>query len=145
MRLTTFTDYSLRMMMYAAAHDDRLVTIEEVAEVYGISRAHLMKVANLLTRSGFLKSVRGRSGGLMLQRPVSEIRLGDIVRATEPNFAVVECLGPDNRCRITPHCRLRGVLAGAMSAFMRELDARTLHDLALRPADFGLAPAEGGR
>ncbi|MBP7002770.1 Rrf2 family transcriptional regulator [Amaricoccus sp.] len=144
MRLTQFTDYALRMMMYAAAHGDRLVTIEEVAEAYGISRTHLMKVANLLSRSGFLTSVRGRSGGLRIARPVQEIRLGDIVRATEPDFAIVECFGSDNRCRITARCRLRGILAGAMFAFLKELDAHSLHDLALRPADFGMAPVAGG-
>ena len=83
MRLTVFSDYSLRLMMFAASHEDRLVTIEEVAQTFGISRSHLMKVANLLTRSGFLKAVRGRSGGLSLTRPIDSIRLGDIVRATE--------------------------------------------------------------
>ena len=74
MRLTNFTDFALRLLMYAAAHDDRLITIEETSEVYGISRAHLMKITNALTKAGFLKAVRGRSGGLMLAEPPRKIR-----------------------------------------------------------------------
>src|SRR5215475_6408050 len=88
MRLTSFTDFALRLLMYAAAHEDRLITIEEASGVYNISRAHLMKITNTLTKAGFLKAVRGRSGGLMLAKPPSKIRLGDVVRATEPDFAL---------------------------------------------------------
>jgi Rrf2 family nitric oxide-sensitive transcriptional repressor len=79
MRLTDFSDYSLRLLMYAAAQNGRLITIEGTAELYGISRAHLMKVANQLTRAGFLDAVRGRSGGLRLAKPAGEIRLGDVL------------------------------------------------------------------
>jgi Rrf2 family transcriptional regulator, nitric oxide-sensitive transcriptional repressor len=101
-RLTNFSDYALRLLMFAAAQNDRLITIEETAELYGISRAHLMKVANQLTRSGFLKAVRGRSGGLALAKPPQKIRLSDVLRATEPDFALVECFGAeDNQCLIT--------------------------------------------
>ena len=138
MRLTVFSDYSLRLMMFAASHEERLVTIEEVSQTFGISRSHLMKVANLLTRSGFLKAVRGRSGGLSLTRSIDSIRLGDIVRATEPDFAVVECLGSHNTCRIAPSCRLKGILCRATNAFIAELDAHTLRDLVLSPLDFGI-------
>ena len=116
MRLTNFSDYALRVLLYAAARDGMLVTIEETAKVYGISRAHLMKVANQLTRAGYLTAVRGRSGGLELAKRPDKIRLGDVVRATEPDFALVECFAPDNQCRITPRCRLRGALNEALAA-----------------------------
>jgi Rrf2 family transcriptional regulator, nitric oxide-sensitive transcriptional repressor len=141
MRLTNFSDYALRVLMYAAAQEDRLITIERTAAVYGISRAHLMKVANQLTRAGFLKAVRGRTGGLALARPPGEIRLGDVVRATEPDFALVECFAVDNRCVITPRCRLRRALSEALGAFLTTLDQYTLADLILRPEDFGVQPA----
>lgn len=141
MRLTDFSDYSLRLLMYAATQADRLITIEETAAIYGISRAHLMKVANQLTRAGFLKSVRGRSGGLSLARRPESIRLGDVLRATEPDFALVECFRAGNRCVITPRCRLRGVLREALAAFSGTLDRYTLADLLLSPEDFGLLPA----
>jgi Rrf2 family nitric oxide-sensitive transcriptional repressor len=141
MRLTNFSDYALRILMYAAAQGDRLITIEETADVYGISRAHLMKVANQLTRAGYLEAVRGRSGGLILAKRPSKIRLGDVVRATEPDFALVECFAADNQCLITPNCRLRGVLAEALAAFTGTLDRYTLADLILSPEDFGIQPA----
>lgn len=141
MRLTNFSDYALRVLMYAAARHDRLITIEQTALVYGISRAHLMKVANQLTRAGYLRAVRGRSGGLALARLPQEIGLGDVVRATEPDFALVECFSTGNRCVITPCCRLRGVLGEALSAFVETLDRYTLADLLLSPEDFGIRPA----
>jgi len=141
MRLTNFTDYSLRLLMYAAVQDDRLITIEEAAAVYGISKAHLMKVANQLTRAGFLKAVRGRSGGLTLGRKPNKIVLGDVVRATEPDFELVECFTADNCCLITQRCRLRNILKEAMNAFAATLDRYTLTDLLLSPKDFGIKPA----
>jgi Rrf2 family nitric oxide-sensitive transcriptional repressor len=141
MRLTNFSDYALRVLLYAAARPDQLITIEETAKAYGISKAHLMKVANQLTRSGYLKAVRGRSGGLALAMRPNRIRLGDVVRETEPDFTMVECFGSDNHCRITPRCRLRGVLKEALGAFMSTLDRYTLADLVLRPEDFGIRPA----
>ena len=141
MRLTNFTDFALRLLMYAAAHDDRLITIEETSEVYGISRAHLMKITNTLTKAGFLKAVRGRSGGLMLAKPPRKIRLGDVVRATEPDFALVECFSTGNQCIITRSCRLRGILSEGLSAFNTVLDKYTLADLMLTPEVFGVRPA----
>ena len=141
MRLTDFSDYSLRLLMYAAARTERLITIEETAELYGISRAHLMKVANQLTRAGFMKAVRGRSGGLQLARLPERIRLGDVLKETEPDFALVECFRSGNSCLITPHCRLRGVLNEALQAFSGVLDGYTLADLLLAPEDFGIQPA----
>ena len=141
MRLTNFSDYALRVLMYAAAQGDRLITIEETANLYGISRNHLMKVANQLTRAGYLKAVRGRSGGLALAKRPNRIKLGDVLRATEPDFALVECFTLDNRCLITRRCRLRGVLKEALAAFIGTLDRYTLADLMLSPEDFGIRPA----
>jgi len=141
MRLTHFSDYALRVLLYAAARGETLITIEETAKVYGISRTHLMKVVNQLTRAGYLKAVRGRAGGLTLAQRPERVRLGDVVRATEPDFALVECFAPENRCRITPGCRLRGVLKEALVAFADVLDRYTLADLTLRPEEFGIRPA----
>lgn len=141
MRLTNFSDYALRLLMYAAARKDSLITIEEVSGVYDISRGHLMKIANTLTRAGYLKAVRGRSGGLTLAKPPHRIGLGDVIRATEPDFALVECFGAGNECIITRRCRLRGILHEGLDAFNAVLDKYTLADLMLRPKDFGLRPA----
>lgn len=141
MRLTNFTDFALRLLMYAAAHEDRLITVDEASEVYDISRAHLMKITNTLTRAGFLKAVRGRSGGLMLAKPPRKIWLGDVVRATEPDFALVECFSAGNQCIITRSCRLRGILHEGLEAFSAVLDKYTLADLMLKPKDFGVRPA----
>lgn len=136
MRLTNFSDYALRILMYAAVvPDGRLITIEETAEAYGISRAHLMKVANQLTRAGYMKAVRGRSGGLTLAKRPDRIRLSDVLRATEPDFALVECMTADNHCMISPRCRLRGALNEALAAFLETLDGYTLADLILSPKD----------
>lgn len=141
MRLTSFSDLSLRLLMYAAANQGRLITIDETSEVYDISRAHLMKIANTLTRAGYLKAVRGRSGGLTLGMPPEKVRLGDVFRVTEPDFNLVECFTADNQCVITRACRLRGVLHEALDAFSATLDRYTLADLMLRPKDFGVRPA----
>ncbi|MBR2119184.1 MAG: Rrf2 family transcriptional regulator [Afipia sp.] len=141
MRLTHFSDYALRVLMYAAVRGENLITIEETAELYGISRAHLMKVANQLTRAGYLKAIRGRSGGLALAKRPDAISLGDVLRATEPDFALVECFTADNRCLITPRCRLRGALHEALAAFVGTLDGYTLADLILSPKDFGIKSA----
>ena len=136
MRLTTFSDYALRLLMYAAASGDRLITIEEACQTYNISRGHLMKVANLLTREGYLKAIRGRSGGLALAKVPKDIRLGDVVRATEPDFALVECFATGNQCVITRCCALPDVLNEALDAFIQTLDRYTLDDLMLMPKDF---------
>ncbi len=141
MQLTNFSDYGLRVLMYAASQGDRLITIEETARVYNISRAHLMKVVNQLTRSGFLKAVRGRSGGVTLAKPPEKIRLGDVLRATEPDFALVECFATGNQCVITSRCKLRRVLNEALSGFLKTLDDYTLADILLKQRDFGIKPA----
>jgi Rrf2 family nitric oxide-sensitive transcriptional repressor len=136
MQLTRFSDYALRVLMFAHAADGRLVTIEEMADAYAISRAHLMKVVNALTRTGYLTAVRGRSGGLRLAMPAVDIVIGDVVRATEPDFALVECFSTGNQCVITKCCKLQGVLEDALQAFLAVLDQHTLESIALRPKDF---------
>jgi Rrf2 family nitric oxide-sensitive transcriptional repressor len=129
MRLTTFSDHALRVLAYAAAADGRVVTIEETSNAYGISRAHLMKVVHMLTRAGYVRSLRGRSGGFLLARPAAEIRLGDVMLATEPNFELVECFGGQNRCAITQCCRFSGVMREALTAFLARLNRHTIADI----------------
>ncbi len=136
MQLTRFTDYALRVLMYAHAADGRLVTIEEMAASYCISRAHLMKVVNALTRAGYLAAVRGRAGGVTLGKPADEIHLGDVVRTTEPDFALVECFSTGGECVIGGCCRLPAALRRALGAFLAELDRHTLASIALRSKDF---------
>jgi Rrf2 family nitric oxide-sensitive transcriptional repressor len=130
MRLTFYSDYSLRLLMYTALREGKLVTIQEVANAYGISKNHLMKVAFELGRKGYLETVRGRGGGLRLAKPPQKIGLGDVVRAMEDNFTMVECFdGKTNKCVITGSCRLRGALAKALTAYFAVLDEYTLADL----------------
>lgn len=130
MRLTTYTDYSLRLLIYLAASDEGSVTIAKVAEIYGISRHHLVKVAHQLGIRGYLTTTRGRSGGLRLAKPAHQILVGDVVRRMEPDMAVVPCLHPGAQdCRIAPACQLRGALENAREAFLSVLDDVTLADL----------------
>ena len=136
MRLTLFSDLALRVLMFTQAAGDRLVTIDEIADAYAISRTHLTKVVNALTRAGYLSAVRGRSGGLRLGMPADRLVLGDVIRTTEPDFALVECFATGNRCVITNCCKLQGVLDEALQAFLEVLDRRTLASIALRPKDF---------
>lgn len=141
-RLTTFADYALRVLLYAANPHDRRVTIDETAKVYRVSRGHLMKVVNALTRAGYLKAVRGRSGGFPLGRAPEEIRLGDVIRLAEPDFILVECFAGDNQCILTPRCGLPKVINEALNAFVRTFDHYTLADVALRERDFLPPPAK---
>lgn len=135
MRLTDWTDYTLRVLMYCGVHATaRLVTIAEMADNYGVSRHHLTKIVNELSRQGLLETVRGRSGGLRLAKPAAQIRLGAVVRAAEPDFRLVECFDPaTDTCPLTPVCRLKRVLHHALDAYLAELDRTTLADL-LPPA-----------
>jgi len=133
MRLTVYTDYALRMLIYLALKDDGLATIEEIAQSYGISKNHLMKVAHQLGLAGYVDTVRGRHGGLRLAKPAKAIGLGEVVRHTEPDMAIVMCFEPVNAdCAILPSCVLRKALASARSAFIDVLDEYTLSDL-VRP------------
>lgn len=130
MRLTSYTDYALRLLMYLALKDEGLATIAEIAKTYGISKNHLMKVAHQLGVAGYVETVRGRSGGLRLAKPPEAIGLGDIVRLTEPDMALVPCFKPgDASCVIVKGCTLKGVLGKAQSAFVGVIDGYTLGDL----------------
>ncbi|MGL5117141.1 MAG: RrF2 family transcriptional regulator [Beijerinckiaceae bacterium] len=131
MRLTMLSDYALRLLMLAQEAGDGLITIESASKRHAISRTHLMKVANVLTRAGFLTAVRGRSGGLRLAKPAGEIRIGDVIRATEPDFALVECFASGNQCVITGACRLPRILNEGLDAFDAALNRYTLADLAM--------------
>lgn len=131
MRLTIYTDYSLRLLMYLAVKDDGLATIAEVAKSYDISKNHLMKVAHQLGVAGYIETVRGRSGGLRLAKPPKQINLGEVVRRTEPDMAIVPCFKPvDTFCAIQPSCVLKGALHRAHTAFVNVLDEYSLSDLA---------------
>jgi len=129
MRLTTMTDYALRLLMYVAHHPDRLCTIAEIAEAYDISQAHLMKITHQLALAGFIETVRGKGGGMRLAAPPAAIKLGAVVRAIETDFVLVECFGSGNRCALTEYCRLARLLAGALEGFIGHLDRHTLADL----------------
>lgn len=138
MRMAEYTDYSLRVLMYCASNPDRLVTIPEIAEAYGVSRNHLMKIVHDLGRQGLLETTRGRGGGLRLLRPASQIRIGDVVRATETDFRLVECFDEStNACNLSPSCRMKRLLDSALAAYFRELDGATLADLVGPPGKPG--------
>ena len=133
MQLTQFSDYSLRLALYLAAHPDQLVTLQEVSTAYGISQHHLVKVTSRLIEHGIVASVRGRHGGLRLNRPPEAINIGDLVRMTEPHFTLVECFDAStNTCPIDKACGLKSVLRQAQAAFLSELDRHTLADFVPR-------------
>lgn len=135
MRLTFYTDYSLRMLIYLGVNRGERATIQEIAAAYNISRNHMMKVAHELGRKGFVETVRGRGGGLQLSRPPEDIRLGEVVRAMEDDMRIVECFDPArNQCAITGACRLKGILSEALEAWNAVLDRYTLADLVVAPA-----------
>jgi Rrf2 family nitric oxide-sensitive transcriptional repressor len=129
MRLTSMTDYALRLLMYVALHPDRLCTIREIAQAYGISEAHLMKITHQLGLQGWLQTVRGKGGGMRLAHAAHDINLGAVVRGMEPDFVLVECLGAHSRCVLTGSCRLAGVLDDALGRFLLHLDEFTLQDV----------------
>lgn len=127
MRLTTYTDYALRTLIYLAARRERLVTIAEIADYHGIPKNHLTKVVHRLGLAGLLRTVRGRQGGIALGRAPEEIRIGAVVRGTEPDFCVAPCFGQGSTaCRDAGRCGLQGALGRATGAWMAELDRVTL-------------------
>lgn len=130
MRLTAFTDYSLRVLIFLAAQPDHRPTIAEIARSFGIKENHLTKVVHALGKGGWLANVRGKGGGLELARPPSRVVIGDVVRYTEGDPRPAECFEPGNRnCSIGRVCRLRDVLQQAVSEYYKVLDACTLADL----------------
>lgn len=135
MRLSAYSDYALRVLMQTALRSPQRATVDEVAETFGISRHHLVKIVHDLGRNGYLQTQRGVGGGFTLARPPEKIRVGDIVRLGEESEAVIDCMDkPGSPCRIFPACRLRGVLDEAASAFFMVLDRYTLADLIKQPS-----------
>ncbi len=131
MKLTAFTDYSLRVLIYLAAEPGRRATIAEIATSFGVSEHHLTKVVHFLGTRGWMANVRGKGGGLALGKPPEQIAVGRVVRETEGESVIAECFGEaDSKCCIAPVCRLRGVLGEAVDAFYSVLDRYTLADLA---------------
>ncbi|WP_087608851.1 Rrf2 family transcriptional regulator [Komagataeibacter europaeus] len=135
MRLTLHTDYALRTLIYLGIHTDRLTSIREVAQAYGISENHLVKIIHKLGQAGFVETIRGRNGGLKLGRPAASIVLGDVVRHTEEDMALVTCMHPTETgskatsCILADVCRLRGVLGEALGSFIAVMDHYTLADV----------------
>ena len=131
MRLTRYTDYALRTLIYVGLHEPRQSSIAEIARAYGISESHLTKVVHQLGRLGLIRTIRGRGGGLRLARAPGEIVVGAVVRQTEDDLALVECFS-GGACAITAPCRLRRVLREALSAFLAVLDRHSVADVVAR-------------
>jgi Rrf2 family nitric oxide-sensitive transcriptional repressor len=130
MRLTTYTDYALRTLMYLAANRDRLVTIQDIADTHDIAKNHLTKVVHQLGILGFVESLRGRNGGIRLGKEPSEINIGTVVRSTEPDFYMAECFDPNkSRCLLSSDCILKDTLYKATAAYLAVLDGVTLENL----------------
>ena len=129
MRLTTHTDYAMRLLIHVAQQPDRLCTITEVAQRHKISEPQLMKVTHRLALAGWLETVRGRGGGMRLAKPPQQIPLGAVVRDMESDFAIVACFGPSSGCALDGHCQLANVMGEALDAFLGHLDRFTLEDV----------------
>ena len=131
MRLTYQTDYALRLLMYLVVHPNEATKVADVAESYGISRNHLLKVTLRLGKLGYISTLRGRTGGISLALPPEEINIGTVVRQMEESLVLVECMGSaDGICVISPVCRLKGVVKKALDAFLSIFDSYTLADIA---------------
>jgi Rrf2 family nitric oxide-sensitive transcriptional repressor len=130
MRLTSYTDYALRTLIFLGVNRDRLVTIQDIADLHGISKNHLMKVVHQLGVNGIVDTVRGRNGGLRLKREPADINIGAIVRSTETDFYMAVCFDPDHvGCAYAAACSLKGVLGAATAAYLKVLDGVTLADM----------------
>ncbi|MBN1379785.1 MAG: Rrf2 family transcriptional regulator [Gammaproteobacteria bacterium] len=129
MRVTRYTDYSLRVLIFAALKNKEQTTIGEIAEHYQISKNHLMKVVQALNNNGYLIAVRGKNGGLRLNGDPADINIGSLVRETEQDLPLVECFGEENTCVITPACELKKIFSEALDGFLKILDQYTLADL----------------
>jgi len=130
MRLSAFTDYSLRVLMYAATKDGVLITTKETGEYFGISYHHLVKVVHRLSSLGLIQVQQGRGGGFRLAISPEKMKIGAIVRQMEPDLRLVECHSKTgNRCAISSFCRLKGELDQALQAFLQRLDQTTISDM----------------
>lgn len=133
MQLTLFSDYSLRVLLYLTAHSEQRVALPEISAAYGVSQHHLVKVVQRLIEEGWVKSTRGRGGGLTLACAPGDINVGRVVRVTEPHLNLVECFdAASNTCPIDGACGLKKALVRAREAFLEELDRHTLADFAPR-------------
>lgn len=144
MRLTQWTDYSLRVLMHCAAHEGRAqpTTISEIAQAHGISRSHLTKIVMTLAAQGLIDTTRGRGGGMRLKRPAASITVGEVVRQTETDFQQVECFNREtNSCYMDGSCGLKHAIGRALSAYLVELDRVTLADLVGAPLPDDVQPA----
>ncbi|MFE7062998.1 Rrf2 family transcriptional regulator [Sutcliffiella sp. NPDC057660] len=132
MKLTMYTDYSLRVLIYLASvpSSEKLVQIKDIADSYGISKNHLMKVIFHLGKLGYIETIRGRNGGLKLAVSPKNIKIGAVVRNTEEDFHIVECFQDHQTCILSPACKLKGALHQATQAFLSVLDQYSLEDLA---------------
>lgn len=136
MKLTDYSDYTLRTLIFLGMHDGELVTIQQIADAYDISKNHLMKIVHRLSVEGIIETVRGRSGGVRLKKRPEAINVGAVVRAAEHDFALVECFDRvNNRCVLSPVCRLQTIFQGALDAFLSELDKHTLADVLRNDAE----------
>ncbi|MGP7816911.1 RrF2 family transcriptional regulator [Niallia sp. 01092] len=130
MRLTSYTDYSLRVLIYLANNNqEKLVNIKDIAEIYDISKNHLMKIIYNLGKMGYIETIRGRNGGMRLAMNPADINIGELVRKTEEDFHIVECFEDQNKCIITPVCSLKHILYEALQQFLKVLDQYTLEDI----------------
>jgi Rrf2 family nitric oxide-sensitive transcriptional repressor len=141
MRITAFSDYSMRLMVYVGIHNDRLVSIREVSGVYEISKNHLTKVVHSLGKGGYLETVRGKNGGFRLALPPKDINIGKLLRYTEDDFSLVECLSGKNKadCRLYGSCMLTSVMEEALEAFVGVLDKYSLEDILNHKGEFELS------
>jgi len=144
MHITRYTDYSLRVLIYLAINKEKLSTINEIAQSYDISKNHLMKIVQQLNLKGHLLAIRGKNGGIKLNREPGDINIGSLVREIEDKNNLVECFGDNNRCVITPSCQLKGIFAEAQESFFKSLDKYTLQDLLGEKAQYELGELLAG-
>ena len=139
MRLSAFTDYSLRVLMYLGVNSGRLATVAEIAASFSLSKNHLMKVVHRLGCAAYIETVRGKGGGIRLARPPEQIKLGELIRYTETDLDLVECFADGSNCRLQSACRLQHVLAEARQAMLTVLDNYTLASLLEQPVQLAHA------
>lgn len=130
MQLTRFTDYSLRTLMYLVAHAEEKSSVKEISEYYGISRNHLVKVVHRLSQLGYIKTTKGKGGGIQIVKSAKKLKLGDLISELEPNMSMVECFDPQtNTCRITNTCQLKHCLFEATQNFVKTMNKYSLEDM----------------
>ncbi len=129
MRLASFTDYSLRVLIYLALKDNERSTVAEIADRFQISKNHLVKVVHNLSSMEFIASYKGKGGGICLSHEPEKINIGKLIKELESDSNLVECFGPNGQCKINPTCKLKGILKVAENSFFNTLEQYTLADL----------------